>query len=115
MDAGWVAALTALSVASGALLLWLGRHMWRLFRRTVHFLDDFFGQPERDGLPAVPGLMARLGSVEKLTADIAAELHPNSGHSLRDVVHRTASDVADIKSEQARLRAQVKAMQKGNP
>lgn len=105
MDPAWVAALSALAVAVGGTFLWMARHAWRFLRRVVHFLDDYAGSPARDGLPARPGFMARLGSVEELTARIGAEMHPNGGQSLRDVVNRTAADVSDIKADQAQIKA----------
>lgn len=105
MDAAWVTALGTLAALAGGTLLWIGRHTWRFLRRVVHFLDDYAGQPARDGMPAKPGFMARLGSVEELTAKVSAEMHPNGGQSLRDVVNRTAADVADIKTDQARMTA----------
>lgn len=71
-------------------------------RRVGHFLDDWWGEPARPGHPARPGIperMAgveqslgvvcdRLGLVETRTARIEHELHPNSGHTMRDVVDR---------------------------
>ena len=51
--------------------------------------------------------MARLAEHEKLLGKLIAETEPNGGNSLRDVVARTAADVAGIKDEQARLRAQI--------
>jgi hypothetical protein len=107
MNAQWVAALVALVVALTGGFAWALRWAWRILRRTVHFLDDYSGQPERDGMPAVPGLMARLTSVEHLLAKVVAETTPNGGGSMRDEVARTARDVADIKSEQAKVRAQL--------
>jgi len=55
--------------------LWLP--VWHLFRRTQQFLEDWFGEPARDGYEGRPGAMARLRSVEK-------ELHPNGGGSFVD-------------------------------
>lgn len=104
MNPEWVAALVALVVAVAAGLGWAVRWAWRVLRRVVHFLDDYSGQPARDGLAARPGLMARLGGVEELLAKVVAETTPNGGGSMRDEVARTARDVADIKSEQAKVR-----------
>jgi hypothetical protein len=108
----WVAALVALVVAAVGGIAWACRWTWRILRRFGHFLDDYAGEPARDGLPARPGFMARLGSVEQLLAKVVAETTPNGGGSMRDEVARTARDVADIKKEQAAVRAQLEGTAK---
>ncbi|MGH3205928.1 MAG: hypothetical protein ACRDP5_28335 [Streptosporangiaceae bacterium] len=105
MDPEWVAAIAALVAAVFTAAAWLGARLWRIMRRATHFFDDYFGQPARDGLEARPGVMARLGSVEKLIEQVAAEMSPNHGHSLRD-------DVSALRSEQAKLRARVELFEK---
>ena len=107
MDPAWVGALVALIVAVGALAAWALRWAWRILRRVVHFLDDYSGQPARDGRPAVPGFMARLASVEDSLKHVVAETTPNGGGSMRDMVSKTNSSVARIETEQERLRALV--------
>jgi hypothetical protein len=107
MDPQWIAALVALVVAVFGCLAWVVRYAWHVLRRTVHFLDDYAGEPARDGLPARPGFMARLGSVEHLLAKVVAETTPNGGGSMRDEVARTARDVADIKTAQAGVRTRL--------
>lgn len=107
MDPAWLTALVALAVAVAGFLVWAARHGWHILRRITHFLDDYAGQPARDGMPARPGFMARLTSVETLLSRVDAETSPNHGTSLRDVVHQTARDVGEIKSEQARLRVEM--------
>ena len=63
--------------------------------------------PAHNGLEATPGVVARLAALEKLGEKLVDETQPNGGNSLRDVVHRTSLDVAAIKDEQGRLRAQI--------
>ncbi len=109
MSAAWLTAFGTLAVAVFGLLGWVVRYGWRVTRRTMRFLDDWQGETAREGLPAVPGVMARLKSVEGLVASISAEMHPNGGSSLRDVVHKTAADVADVKAEQAAVRTRLEA------
>ena len=109
MSAAWLTAFVALAVAVFGLLGWVARYGWRVTRRTMRFLDDWQGETAREGLAAVPGVMARLKSVEGLVASISAEMHPNGGSSLRDVVHKTAADVADVKAEQAAVRTRLEA------
>lgn len=73
-----------------------------IFRRFIHFLDDFHGEEERPGSPRRPGFSERLGSVEQCMSSmkekfegiddkvsfIEKELHPNHGSSMRDAVDR---------------------------
>jgi len=96
-DPAWIVALIALITAAFGCLAWIGRWAWRIARRVTHFLDDYFGQPARDGMPAKPGVMARLASVEQLVAQVVAETQPNHGQSLRDVVHHTAEAVTELR------------------
>lgn len=110
MDPGWITAAVALCVAVTGFLAWLARLAWRLARRLGRFLDDYQGQPARDGLPAKPGLMARLTSAEVSLAHVVAETSPNHGKSLRDTVLRTAANVADIKERQAAVVGDVTAI-----
>jgi hypothetical protein len=56
--------------------------------------------------------MARLTAVEGQLAHVVAEMSPNHGQSLRDRVIQTAAGVAEIKDEQARVRAQLERASK---
>lgn len=112
MNAAWVTAFTALAAALGGLAAWGGRLAWRLITRTLNFLDDWAGQPARPGVEAHPGVMARMMAMERKLADVQAETKPNGGSSLRDVVHRTANDVADIKTEQSAMRARIEQFER---
>lgn len=107
MTAGWVAAVAAGATAGGAFVIWLTRLLWHTLQRTIRFLDEFFGEAARDGMPARPGVIARLAALEAGQRSIVAETRPNGGTSLRDVVHRTAADVAVIKDRQAEMKAQI--------
>ena len=63
--------------------------VWRAFQRTQQFLDDWFGEPARDGMKERPGAMARL-----------AQLENNGGSSIKDTVERIETKLAGV-SEQA--------------
>lgn len=119
LDPAWWTALAALATVCGGLLLWLFRHLWRVLRRITRFLDDFFGEPAREGLPAKPGVMARLASVETIAEKVAAEMTVNHGGSMRDAVNAMGADVTSmqadithIRKEQGRLREQVSNLRK---
>lgn len=111
MNPGLLAALVPAAAAAVTALAWALGRAGRIVRRIVHFLDDYAGQPARDGMEAKPGFMARLGSVEQLLADVVAETTPSGGGSMRDEVARTARDVADIKREQAGVRTRLELLQ----
>lgn len=88
-------------------MAWGFRWTWRILRQIGHFLDDWLGEPARDGLAAKPGVMARLGSVEESLAHVVAETKPDHGRSLRDVIGRIETDVADIKTDQGSMRKRI--------
>lgn len=72
-------ALTGLVAAAtlAVLLRPLYLPLWRLFRGTQQFLEDWHGEPARPdaGVPPRPGAMARLAQLER-----------NSGSTMRDDV-----------------------------
>jgi hypothetical protein len=57
-------------------------------RKVSHFIDDMLGEEARPGVPAQPGVIARLSTIEH-------ELHPNGGGSLRDQTNRIEKKVDD--------------------
>ena len=107
LNAAWITALSSLVVAVIALLGLLTRWAWRIASRTTRFLDDFFGEPSRDGFPGRLGVMARLQALERTLAEVRAETKPNGGTSMRDVVHRTARDVTEVKGQVTALASEV--------
>ena len=70
MSAAWLTALAALVAAFGGVIVWMVRHAWHFVVRLMRFLDDFFGKPERDGMPAQPGVMARVTAIEHGMAEM---------------------------------------------
>lgn len=99
----WLVALIALCTAVVSLLTWAARWFFRLMRKTMRFLDDFFGEPAHDGIPSQPGVMARLTQLEATVMNINREVNPNKGSSLRDSVSRTERSVGELKGEVANL------------
>ena len=59
----------------------------------------------------MPGVMARLKSVEDLVAKVWRRRTPNGGSSLRDVVARTAANVAEIKADQGKMRDRMEQLE----
>jgi hypothetical protein len=114
MTAAWVSAAAA--VAALIVARWPGRFLWHLLRRTTDFLDDWQGEPERPGVPARPGVLERLRNVEKITADVRAETHVNGPGNLRAAIQAIRKDVADVRKEQAAVRADLlKYHKEGTP
>jgi hypothetical protein len=81
------AAITALSA--------LGRWVYRLARRTGHFLDDWNGEAPRPGQPSRPGVLEQLASVQDEQARVSKELQHNGGGSLKDAVKRIETAQAE--------------------
>ena len=103
----WITAAVALATAVICLFAWTIRWAWRILNGTQEFLVDWKGEPERPGVPARPGVMARLQTVEFIVTDVRGEMFPNGGGTLRDVVHRTAEDVAEARRDLAAMRGRL--------
>jgi hypothetical protein len=102
MDPAWITAITALAVAVVALGAWGGRWAVRLLIGTHEFLVEW------------PKVRTAITELRTEVAEIKAETQPDAGNSLRDVVHRTAQDVAQIKTEQAGVRARLEVFDAGH-
>lgn len=80
-------------------MVWLSRRIRGLSMfsdpRFSHFLDDWFGEPERPGFSARPGVPERLGQVEsrlETVEDSTAQLKRNGGSHLADAIDRLVRD-----------------------
>lgn len=92
--------LGVLGIIAGGLvalgIIWRAiRAVWRFLRRIGEFLDDWRGEVTRPGVPARPGVMARLEQVEQHQARtdermsyVDEQLRPNGGGSLYDKITR---------------------------
>ncbi|TFV33249.1 hypothetical protein E4K10_30985 [Streptomyces sp. T1317-0309] len=58
----------------------------RFFRRVELFMDDWYGEEDRPGVPGRPGVLERMHSFDARLSRVEHELQPNSGQSLRDAV-----------------------------
>lgn len=93
----WIVGVGAIALA----LLGVARliqALWRISRSVSHFLEDWHGTPERPGRPAASGVPERLEVLEKRMTGLDSkvfviehEMHPNTGHSLRDKVDQIAN------------------------
>jgi hypothetical protein len=108
----WITAACAVAAIVAGLVVWAVRWVWKILVRTLQFLHDWEGEPEREGVPARPGVMLRLQKVEGIVTDIHGQVYPNGSASLRDVVDRSAAALADIKAEQASVRAELLKVQR---
>lgn len=102
--------LTATPTASVAsdptiLLTWLtclatliggGLAMWRWGRRILLMVDDFNGTQERPGVPARPGVMERLSTLDMRVDAVHTEVNYNHGTTIKDAVARIEKDVKGI-------------------
>lgn len=113
MDAPSISAGVALGLAVMGIIGWGLRWGWKVLRRVSHFLDDYNGQPARDGMPARPGFMARLTTLEVLIQHVVDETKPNHGSSLRDSLNRLERDVGEIKTEQAAVKMRLQIYDAG--
>ncbi|MFJ8143075.1 hypothetical protein [Streptomyces sp. NPDC096013] len=100
-DGTGIPALDTVLVWGGAitLLAGVGTITWRAVRSALHlgrrmdqFMDDWYGEQERPGVPGRPGVMERVSGIEERLSRVEHELHPNSGESLRDAV-----DLANVR------------------
>ena len=99
MDPAWITAIVALAVAGVLLAVKPLRWAYRLLIGTHEFLTDW------------PKMKTDIAGLQNEVAEVKAETRPNGGNSLRDIVHRTAADVAEIKHEQAKLRTRIELRQ----
>lgn len=95
----WIAGLVALVTFLGLVWAKLVRPAMRLTDAARDFAEDWRGTPEDPvrGIPARPGVLARLRSLEDTNEALAGvleqirhEVLPNSGGSLRDQVDKVS-------------------------
>lgn len=101
MDPAWIVALVSLSTLVSGCLVWVIRWGWRVAVRITRFLDDYFGEPARAGVPATPGVMARLQNLEQSLNHVRDEMKPNGGNSMRDAINQVSSRIEQLEKQRA--------------
>lgn len=70
--------------------------------RFAHFLDDWFGEEARPGVPERPGTMARLLCIENRLSTVESDtkqLQRNGGTHLRDAIDRLEAAVKRLPTD----------------
>jgi hypothetical protein len=79
-------------IAAVAVILWkVIAFVMQIYKRVLLFLDDWQGEPDRDGVPGRKGVMARLCNIEH-------EVKRNDGSSLKDAVHRIEKKLTEVEN-----------------
>lgn len=93
----------SIAVAGGA--SWAVTRFRRFTRRFDDFLEDWNGTAARPGVPAKPGVMERLSQqdealrcIDDRLVTVEVEINPNSGKSLKDIVHRVDGNLKHVKA-----------------
>jgi hypothetical protein len=89
---------TISGILAGVALVLAGfnKFIWPNIKRWGNFLTDWEGEPARPGVAEKPGVMTRLQVVEFDLASVKAEVHPNHGKSIKDVVNDTNKSVREL-------------------
>lgn len=91
----WLVALIVMVTA----LSMIAKFVWPVIKKWADLADDLMGEKARPGVPARPGLMERMATVEEKTESIHHEMFPNSGGSLRDAVDRQEQATARVEEK----------------
>lgn len=98
MIAAIIAAVTTISVGIAK--------AFKLIKRFIHFLDDYFGVDARPGFDKIPGVAERIKNIEdnlgylcRRVDFVEKELQPNHGTSLRDSINRIEKRVLELEDE----------------
>lgn len=82
------------------------RKIFKIVKRIIHFLDDYFGSDERPGFDKVPGVAERIKNIEEnlgymcLRLDtVEKELTPNHGTSIKDAINRIDKRLSHVEEE----------------
>ena len=96
VDPVTLAAGAATLAAGVAGVVYIARPIVRAVRGLLDFLGDWKGEPARAGVPARPGVMERLDSLEQDLKAVKTQVHPNGGTSMRDVINRVEENTRAV-------------------
>lgn len=71
----------------GGMLLAFWKLIWPAMKRIRDFLTDWEGEDARPGVPARPGMMMRMETVEFDISSIKDEINPDHGNSMKDQIN----------------------------
>lgn len=101
-----LAALVAIIAAIFGAVRWGVGTSARKMRKVDTFLEDWYGEEERPGVPRRPGVMERLATseagqtrVEETLTEIKRELTTNGGSSLKDRVVSMDGRLLDVEKK----------------
>lgn len=105
----------AVTLAALAAVATVIRKVWPVLSKLKDIIDDIAGEPARKGVPARPGLMERMASVEAKVTSADYHSRPNGGSSAYDALMREVRGLHDkvdshitlSNAERAALRADV--------
>lgn len=110
------AAVVAVLSGGSAVLTFITVKVWPFVRKLNHFVDDVAGEPARRGVPARPGLMERMATVETDLRIVKAEVKNSHSSNLRNDLDQVAEQlqghiseveplIRDLHDQHARKRA----------
>ena len=91
-----IAWLATLLTALGVIGRYIVRPVSRTVRKLERLVDDWQGTEARPGVPARPGVMERLTAQDEAISAVRQQVLPNGGSSLRDAVDQTRARVEDM-------------------
>lgn len=102
---GWLMTIITIIGAATTVSIF-ARKVFKVVKRIVHFLDDYFGIDERPGFDKIPGVAERIKNIEEnlgymcLRLDIVEqELTPNHGSSIKDAINRIDKRLSQVEEE----------------
>lgn len=99
-----IGSLGAGSIALVGGISWVVRKFHGFNSRFDEFMEDWNGADARPGVPHRPGVMERLSqqddalrNINDRLVSVEAEVNPNSGKSMKDIVHRVDGNLKHIR------------------
>jgi hypothetical protein len=104
-NAGWLMTIITIIGATTTVSIF-ARKLFKIAKRVIHFLDDYFGTEERPGFDKVPGVAERIKNIEENLGylciridNVEKEVTPNHGTSIKDQIGRIERRVLNLEEE----------------